>query len=147
MPARCIPRKLGVKARGSPDVMRGIPCDDEGVRRTVLVVDDHAMFRSLARALLEAGGFEVVGEAADGASALMEAARLRPSIVLLDVHLPDMDGFAIAERLAAGGGGPAVVLVSSRDASSYRRRLADSAACGFISKAELSGDAVSSLVS
>jgi DNA-binding NarL/FixJ family response regulator len=118
----------------------------EDVGRTVLIVDDHATFRSLARALLEAAGFDVVGEAADGASALSEVRRLRPAIVLLDVHLPDLDGFSVTRRLAAAGGGPAVVLVSSRDASSYRRRLADSPACGFIAKADLSADALAALV-
>lgn len=115
--------------------------------RTVLIVDDHATFRSLARALLEASGFEVVGEAADGASALEQAKRLQPAVVLLDVQLPDLDGFTVAEQLAANGSSSAVVLVSSRDASSYRRRLGDSSARGFISKSELSGAAVDALIS
>ncbi len=117
------------------------------MRRTLLIVDDHATFRSFARAVLEASGFDVVGEAVDGASAIEEAGRLNPTVVLLDVQLPDLDGFAVAERLAAtGGGGPAVVLISSRDASSYRRRLAHSPARGFIPKSELSGAAVAALV-
>ena len=120
-------------------------CDDSPVERSVLIVDDHAEFRAAARALLEADGFDVLGEAADGASALAEARRLRPSIVLLDIQLPDLDGFTVAERLAAAHG-PAVVLVSSRDASSYRRRLADSPARGFIAKSELSGAALAALV-
>jgi CheY-like chemotaxis protein len=119
------------------------------VSRTVLIVDDHAEFRSLARELLEADGFEVLGEAADGASALAAAARLRPELVLLDIQLPDIDGFAVADRLAVGeaGGAPAVVLVSSRAASSYRRRLSASPAVGFIAKSELSGAALSALLS
>jgi len=116
------------------------------VRRTLLIVDDHATFRSFARAVLEASGFDVVGEAVDGASAIEEAGRLNPTVVLLDVQLPDLGGFAVAERLAATGGGPAVVLISSRDASSYRRRLAHSPARGFIPKSELSGAAVAALV-
>ena len=112
---------------------------------TVLIVDDHAGFRSFARALLEAEGFEVVGEAHDGASAIAEAARLGPELVLLDVALPDMDGFAVCDALTGGGGGPSVVLTSSRDPASYRRRLQRSLARGFIPKSELSGAALAAL--
>jgi DNA-binding NarL/FixJ family response regulator len=113
---------------------------------TVLIVDDHAPFRALARALLQLEGFEVVGEAADARSALAAVARLRPSVVVLDVQLPDLDGFEVARRLAQAGDPPAIVLVSSRDSSSYRRRLADSPARGFIPKSDLSGAAVAGLV-
>jgi two-component system nitrate/nitrite response regulator NarL len=116
------------------------------MERTVLIVDDHPGFRSAARALLEADGFEVVGEAADGESGLAAAERLRPRLVLLDIQLPDLDGFAVAERLASSPPAPAVVLVSSRTASSYRRRLADSPALGFVAKSELSGAALSALL-
>jgi two-component system nitrate/nitrite response regulator NarL len=115
--------------------------------RTVLIVDDHAPFRMTARALLEAGGFEVVGEAADGESALAEARRLRPELVLLDVQLPDSDGFVVAARLEETGQSPAVVLTSSRPESSYRRRLAQSPARGFIAKSELTGEALAALLS
>lgn len=114
--------------------------------RTVLIVDDHAAFRLFARALLQAEGFEVVGEAADGASALEAAARLQPAIVLLDVQLPDLDGFGVAERLAAEVDPPAVILVSTREASAYRRRLAEAPVRGFIQKDELSAAALSALV-
>jgi DNA-binding NarL/FixJ family response regulator len=116
------------------------------VEWTVLIVDDHPGFRSAARALLEAEGFEVVGEAADGESGLAAAERLRPGLVLLDIQLPDLDGFAVAERLASSQSPPAVVLVSSRDRSAYRRRLAGSPARGFVSKSDLSGAAVAALV-
>jgi DNA-binding NarL/FixJ family response regulator len=105
---------------------------------TVLIVDDHRDFRAFARALLEAGGFEVVGEAVDGASALVAARTLKPAVVLLDVQLPDIDGFAVCEQLVGEDGPPVVVLTSTRDASSYRRRLGQSRARGFIGKAELS---------
>ena len=90
-------------------------CHDFCVGATVLIVDDHAWFRSLARALLEAEGFDVVAEAGDGTSALAVFAELRPSIVVLDVQLPDLDGFAVAERHEPP---PAIVLVSTREASS-----------------------------
>ncbi len=112
------------------------------VGRTVLIVDDHATFRAAARALLQAGGFDVVGEAADGVSALNAVAELRPEIILLDVQLPDIDGFAVAERLAEDGMPPAIVLTSSRDVTSFRRRLAANPAWSFIAKSELSGDAL-----
>ena len=92
--------------------------------QTVLVVDDHADFRSAARSLLQAEGFEVVGEAATGADALLASARLRPDAVLLDVRLPDTDGLSVAEQLAARADPPAVVLVSSRDVQRLRRPAA-----------------------
>lgn len=113
---------------------------------TVLIVDDHAGFRAGARALLEADGFEVIGEAADGAAALDAADRLRPQVVLLDIRLPDLDGFAVAERLAAGARPPAVVFVSSRGVEGFRRRLAASEARGFIAKAELTGECLAALL-
>jgi DNA-binding NarL/FixJ family response regulator len=113
---------------------------------TVLIVDDHPSFRANARALLEAEGFEVVGEAEDGASALQAAAELEPELVLLDVQLPDLSGFEVAQRLTNGGGGPAVVLVSSRDGSDFGPLVERSGARGFIPKAELSGAALSALL-
>ena len=113
---------------------------------TVLIVDDHAGFRRLARRMLEADGYRVVGEAADGDSAVAAAQELRPDLVLLDVQLPDTDGFGVAERLAGSGGGPAVVLTSTRDAADYARRVERSAARGFVPKSELSGEAIASLL-
>ena len=112
----------------------------------VLIVDDHPGFRTQARALLEAEGFDVVGEASDGASALDAAAQLGPQLVLLDVQLPDLDGFEVASRLTDGGDGPAVVLVSSRDGSDFGPLVDQSGAKGFIPKAELSGAALRALV-
>jgi DNA-binding NarL/FixJ family response regulator len=112
----------------------------------VLIVDDHAEFRATARALLEAEGFEVLGDVADGTAAIAAAFELRPDVVLLDVHLPGLDGFAVADALARSPGPPTVVLVSSRDATSYRKRLAESSAAGFIPKGELSGAALAALL-
>ena len=97
---------------------------------TVLIVDDHPSFRATARVLLEAEGFDVVGEAEDGGSALERARELRPEIVLLDVQLPDIDGFEVASRLT-GDGGPRVVLVSSRDRADYGSKIEDSGAAGY----------------
>jgi DNA-binding NarL/FixJ family response regulator len=113
---------------------------------SVLIVDDHEEFRRSARALMEASGYTVVGEAGDGDEAIAEAERLRPEIVLLDIQLPGIDGFAVAERLSSSAHPPAVVLISSRDARCYGPRLARAPARGFISKADLSGEALSSLV-
>jgi DNA-binding NarL/FixJ family response regulator len=112
----------------------------------VLIVDDHAPFRAVARALLQLEGFAVVGEAADALSALDAVGRLRPDVVVLDIQLPDLDGFEVARRLAQAGDPPVIVLVSSRDRSAYRRRLADSPARGFIPKSDLSGAVVAALV-
>ena len=113
---------------------------------TLLIVDDHPSFRATARLLLETQGFTVVGEADDGMSAVRAAHDLRPDVVLLDVNLPDIDGFEVAERLTANGSGPAVVLCSSREATEFGDAVARSGACGFLTKADLSGDAVRELV-
>ena len=96
--------------------VRAVVCHDVGVT-TVLIVDDHPSFRASAHAMLEADGFEVIGEAEDGESAIEAAARLHPDVVLLDVQLPDIDGFEVARRLTSIDGAPSVVLVSSRDGS------------------------------
>ncbi len=111
----------------------------------ILVVDDHAGFRATARRWLEAEGWTVVGEASNGATALLAVARLHPDVVLLDIGLPDMDGFAVAERLA-GDDAPDVVLVSSRDPGAYAGRIATSAAIGFIAKEDLESDGLRALL-
>ena len=127
-----------------------MPCplawDDEAMRPTLLIVDDHAGFRALARRLLGSGGFEVVGEAADGRAAVAAARELRPDVVLLDIQLPDIDGFEVLARLRDGSVGPAVVLTSTRDRADYGERVDRSGARGFISKAELSGAAVLAVI-
>ena len=112
----------------------------------VLIVDDHAGFRSMARRMLQDGGYDVVGEAGDGSSALLAARELQPDLVLLDVQLPDSDGCQIARSLSAGADPPAVVLISSRDAADYGPRLNECGARGFLSKAVLSGAALDRLL-
>jgi DNA-binding NarL/FixJ family response regulator len=116
------------------------------MRTTVLIVDDHAGFRAGARALLEADGFRVLGEAENGEAGIEAARRLAPDVVLLDVQLPGIDGFAVAQELAAEAEPPAVVLISSREERAFRRRLARSPVRGFIAKAELSGECLASLL-
>jgi DNA-binding NarL/FixJ family response regulator len=117
----------------------------EPIRR-VLVVDDHPSFRRSASALLAAEGYEVVAEAEDGASAVALAGEVGPDLVLLDIQLPDMDGFAVAERLLADDPGLEIVLVSSRDRSSYGPLIEASGARGFLAKADLSGPALGRLL-
>ena len=107
---------------------------------SVLIVDDHPGFRSMARVMLEAGGFVVVGEAGEGVEAYRLATDLRPDVVLLDIQLPGVDGFGVAQRLLALPAPPAVVLISTRDAADYGARIDASGAIGFINKARLSGD-------
>jgi DNA-binding NarL/FixJ family response regulator len=113
------------------------------VRRSVLIVDDHPGFRAAARALLEDAGFDVVGEAADGASALATARDLRPDVLLLDIQLPDVNGFEVAQQLAGDGLPASVVFVSSRGASAFRWWLAANPQWRFVAKADLSGEALS----
>ena len=113
---------------------------------TLLLVDDHSTFRARARARLEAVGFVVVGEAATGEEALDEARRLHPQVVLVDVVLPDLDGFAVCERLAESEASPTVVLTSSRDAAAYGHRIRESAARGFIAKRDLTGATLAALL-
>jgi len=121
-------------------------CDHSAVTSTVLVVDDHPSFRATARAVLEAEGFVVVGEAASGPEALERAAELRPDVVLLDVQLPGLDGFEVAAQLGANGASPTVVLVSSRDAADYGELITRSGAAGFVPKGELTGASIRALL-
>jgi two-component system, chemotaxis family, chemotaxis protein CheY len=113
---------------------------------SVLVVDDHPVFRAAARRLLEAAGMTVVGEAASAAAALVAAARLRPDVVLLDVRLPDGDGFDVARGLGAAGVETTTVLVSSASEPAYPALASDVGAAGFLAKSELSPDALAALV-
>jgi DNA-binding NarL/FixJ family response regulator len=113
---------------------------------SVLIVDDHPSFRATARALLEAEGLMVVGEAEDGEGAIERWRELRPDVVLLDIQLPDFDGFEVARRLHANGSAPAIVLVSSRDASDYGDLIRTCGARGFVAKDELTGAALRALL-
>ena len=109
--------------------------------KTVLIVDDYAPFRDGARGLLESGEFDVVGEAEDGHEAVRLAQELRPDVVLLDVHMPDLDGFEVARRLAELESPPVVVLTSSRD--DYAPLVSGSAAHAFVRKDALSAETLS----
>jgi two-component system response regulator EvgA len=110
--------------------------------RTVMIVDDHARFRRSARALLEFEGFEVVGEAATGEEAVALAADLAPHALLLDIQLPDVDGFVVAARVRAASPPPEIIFVSNRDPADYGERVARSGACGFIAKGTFSPESL-----
>lgn len=116
----------------------------DAVATTVLIVDDHAGFRASARTLLTSEGYDVVGEAEDGSEALRLTAELRPQLVLLDVHLPDLDGFEVTERLREIEDPPAVILTSGRH--DYSAVAASTSARGFVPKDELSVAAIEALL-
>jgi DNA-binding NarL/FixJ family response regulator len=115
--------------------------------KTVLIVDDHPSFRASARRMLEAGDYEVVGEAQDGGTGLAAAQQLRPDLVLLDVRLPDFDGFEVTRRLLdANGPTPQIVLVSSHDSTDLGDEIGASGARGFVPKSDLSAEAITLLI-
>lgn len=120
--------------------------DDRPMARTVVIVDDHADFRAAAAVLLEAAGYEIVGSCADGRSALSAIPVLCPDVVLLDVQLPDVDGFDVLRHFFGLPGGPAIVLISTREAADYGGRVVRSGAAGFITKAELSAGSLDRVI-
>ena len=138
------PVPMGVRLAVLADPAASATMGSMAVR--VLIVDDHESFRSSARLLLEAEGYEVVGEAETGEGGLRAAAELAPDVILLDVHLPDVDGFDVAARLATDVTSPRVVITSSRDASDFGPAIARSGALGFVPKDELSGEALAALL-
>ena len=143
-------RKSPTQESHAPEVRAGATGPEEDERPApvtrVLIVDDHAPFRSIARQVLTADGFLVVGEAADGAEAIRACSELGPDLVLLDIQLPDVDGFAVAAALATRIEPPAVVLVSSRSRADYGSRIERCPVRGYIPKSELSGHAVRQLL-
>jgi CheY-like chemotaxis protein len=106
---------------------------------TVLIVDDAAVMRRLARELLERRGYTVVAEAECAATALSLADALLPDAVLLDVRLPDADGFDVAAAMtsASANGSPAVLLMTADPQLSYYAMLDRSGARGLVCKADL----------
>jgi DNA-binding NarL/FixJ family response regulator len=96
--------------------------------------------------MLESDGFEVVGEAGDAGAGLEAARRLKPEIALVDIYLPDFDGFQLASRMASLDTPPAVVLTSSRERGEFESLLDSNPAQGFVPKHELSGDALEAIL-
>lgn len=113
---------------------------------SVLIVDDHPSFRAVAQMVLENEGFSVVGTASDGESGVAATLRLTPDVVLLDVELPDIDGFEVAAQLRQAGSDSAIVLASSREGADFGSLVAESGARGFVTKADLTGDVIRALV-
>ena len=111
-----------------------------------LIVDDHEGFRSAARALLERAGHDVIGEADDGESALTEYLRFTPDLVVLDLQLPDTDGFAVAVALSRVAEPPAVVLVTARRVKSDLTRAATAPVRGLLRKDEFTQEALAALL-
>jgi DNA-binding NarL/FixJ family response regulator len=106
----------------------------------VLVADDQELVRAGFRLILEAAGFTVVGEAADGAEALTLAARERPDVVLMDIRMPVMDGLAATRQLTAPGPdglvrpAPKVVILTTFDLDDYVYEALRCGASGFLLK-------------
>jgi DNA-binding NarL/FixJ family response regulator len=114
--------------------------------QTVLIVDDHSGFRASARRLLDTHGYEVVGEAADGAEARAAVEALKPQVILLDVCLPDADGIELARELNEASTDPRIVLISSRERDELAPALNGAPVAGFIAKDELSAAALKRLL-
>ena len=136
----------GSRFSAGTDASARLRCQASGMRETVVIVDDNDAFRARARRLLDAEGFEVIGEARDGGDGLALVRELRPDLALLDVQLPDTDGFALAERLREDRGVTAVVIISTREAADYASSVTRCGALGFISKSELCGAALQEIV-
>jgi DNA-binding NarL/FixJ family response regulator len=119
---------------------------DQPVDHRVLIVDDNCAFRAAARQLLERAGFSVVAEAESGAGGLDEAKAYSPDVAIVDVQLPDFDGFEVAERLSDLDAPPRVILISSLDGADFGALVTASSALGFISKADLSGSLIKALL-
>jgi DNA-binding NarL/FixJ family response regulator len=129
------------------DVRRGATLVDEpAMTKTVLIVDDHAGFRAVAALLVQSAGYDVVGEAADGAEALAAVERLHPDAVLLDVELPDMTGFSVAEQLATRADPPTVVLVSGRRRGDFGTTIDRVPVRAFVPKDDLSEQRLAELL-
>ena len=103
----------------------------------VLIVDDDPWFRESAAELLRTRGFAVAGEASDYGAAVTAVRELDPDGVLVDVHLPNIDGFQVAGKLSPGGDGPRVLLTSSDQEAATEELAEQCGAVGFVPKTEL----------
>jgi len=107
----------------------------------VLICDDQEAFRVAAREVVNAThGFEVIGETETGEESVVAAGRLHPDLVLMDVHLPGIDGVEASRRIRAAYPKVAVLLLSTYDREEFAVRIAESGAVAFISKAAFGSD-------
>jgi DNA-binding NarL/FixJ family response regulator len=136
----------GLPLSAGTDECRPPGCNPSYMSETVVIVDDNDDFRARTRLLLDREGYDVIGEAADGEWGLSLVRRLCPDVALLDVQLPDTDGFAMAECLRHEADGTAVVIISTRDASDYAGAVARCGALGFIAKSDLCGTALQAVL-
>ena len=128
-------------------VAAGAPCpNDCCALPTLVIVDDNVEFLASAEAMLSEEGFDVVGCVSDASLAMEEVRRLHPTVVLLDVQLPVLNGFELARQLSELDPRPIVILISSREQAAYGSELRRAPVRGFISKWELSGDALAAMV-
>jgi DNA-binding NarL/FixJ family response regulator len=121
---------------------------DDQMTVCVLIVDDQAAFRRAARVVVElTDGFEVVGEATSGEAGIDLSRRLGPDLVLMDVHLPGLDGLEATRRLRADAAErmPRVLLLSTYEADDYARLAAACGAIGYLSKSELDAGALTAI--
>lgn len=101
----------------------------------LLVVDDHPVVRmGLVAMLSEHEDFEVVGEAADGAEAVVLAERLGPDVVLMDLRMPVLDGASATARLRGNADGPAVLVLTTYDTDADIVRAVEAGANGYLLK-------------
>jgi CheY-like chemotaxis protein len=121
-------------------------CNHVAVSRSVLVVDDDAIFRRLISGILSGWGHTVVGEATSVQEALTQAAELRPDTALVDIGLPDGDGFTLTRQLRAMPWPPRVVLISTDADAASIPATRRAGASGFLPKGELSGPALRRLI-
>lgn len=106
----------------------------------ILIADDHAVVRMAVRLLIEKAGHEVVGEAESGLDVIGLVRKLSPDLVVLDIDMPSLDGFAVLQRLCGAEGLCKVIVFSALQADRYAIRSSRAGASGYVCKnGDLSG--------
>ncbi|HVM68937.1 MAG TPA: response regulator transcription factor [Gaiellaceae bacterium] len=113
----------------------------------VLIADDHRLFAEALQAILDAEeALEVVGIADDGAQAVERARELRPDVVLLDISMPVLDGFAAAERICALPDPPAILMLTGSSSTQDVDRARRAGARGYVTKDEIAATLLDSIL-